>query len=200
MTSLTPPLSQKSIINMDLMVSPRLFYPLHPIDEHSTNAEPDGSTQQNQVLGEHFVPDQNQALPPSIPPHHASCQPQNMPPANNADAQAMAPALKRGKKAKTLRPEDWEPYKARVLELHSTQKKTLDEVRKIIEKEFGFVAKYAAFPQAKQNQGSNSADSITIQDTSVSDSNNPMGQGQERQVCRNVRYCQKTTTEEDPSE
>ncbi|KAF2490246.1 TPR-like protein [Lophium mytilinum] len=50
------------------------------------------------------------------------------------------PANPRKRKAPTLRADDWEPYKARVLELHITLKLPLPEVKKRIEYEFGFNA------------------------------------------------------------
>ena len=52
------------------------------------------------------------------------------------------PPKYRKKKAPTLRAKDWEPYKARVLELHDSQKLPLVKVKEMIEKEFGFTAEY----------------------------------------------------------
>ncbi|KAF2177735.1 hypothetical protein K469DRAFT_602421 [Zopfia rhizophila CBS 207.26] len=51
------------------------------------------------------------------------------------------PARPRKRKAPTLRAEDWEPYKDRILDLHTVQGLSLPEVRQIIEKEYGFQAK-----------------------------------------------------------
>jgi hypothetical protein len=61
---------------------------------------------------------------------------------NNADAQSMPPPLNpRKRKAPTLRDDDWEPVKERVIELHVTQDIPLDEVMDIVEEEFpGFRA------------------------------------------------------------
>jgi hypothetical protein len=56
--------------------------------------------------------------------------------------------LPRKKKAPTLRAGDWEPYKARIIELHITQKLPLPEVQKKIEEEFGFTAVYV-FPSCQ---------------------------------------------------
>ena len=57
------------------------------------------------------------------------------------DHHQMAPPVQtRKKKAPTLRAEAWEPYKARILELHIEQRRPLREVKQIIEEEFGFVA------------------------------------------------------------
>ncbi|KAH7255284.1 uncharacterized protein BKA55DRAFT_537697 [Fusarium redolens] len=128
---------------MDSLISSQyLFHALHPLGEPGVNAEPGGLTQQNQALIGHFAPAENHVFPPPILlHHHGSHQPQNVSAVNNFDAQSMAPPPKqRRKKAPTLRAKDWEPYKARVLELHDTQKKPLNEVREIIEKEFGFTA------------------------------------------------------------
>jgi hypothetical protein len=48
----------------------------------------------------------------------------------------------RKKKAPTLRAKDWEPYKARILDLHDTQNLPLETVKNMIENEFGFTAEY----------------------------------------------------------
>ncbi|KAF0644328.1 hypothetical protein FPSE5266_20048 [Fusarium pseudograminearum] len=50
------------------------------------------------------------------------------------------PPKRRKKKAPTLRAKDWEPYRARILELHDEQKLSLPRVKTIIEQEFEFVA------------------------------------------------------------
>lgn len=50
------------------------------------------------------------------------------------------PARPRKPKAPTLRESDWEPYKARVIELHIKEKRPLPEVRLTIQEEFGFTA------------------------------------------------------------
>jgi hypothetical protein len=50
------------------------------------------------------------------------------------------PAPSRKKKAPTLRASDWEPYKARIIELHIVQNLSIPNVRSIIEEEFGFKA------------------------------------------------------------
>ena len=49
------------------------------------------------------------------------------------------PAAKRRKpKAKTLRDKDWEPYKARIIELYSQLSMDLQSVQMIIKDEYGF--------------------------------------------------------------
>jgi hypothetical protein len=55
------------------------------------------------------------------------------------------PTRTRKRKAPTLRAEDWEPYKARIIELHIQQDLPLQEVKDAIQIEFGFEAKYAYF-------------------------------------------------------
>ncbi|WXC58018.1 hypothetical protein SNK03_003916 [Fusarium graminearum] len=50
------------------------------------------------------------------------------------------PPKRRKKKAPTLRANDWEPYKTRILELHDEQKVPLPKVKTMIEEEFGFTA------------------------------------------------------------
>ncbi|RFN46232.1 tpr-like protein [Fusarium flagelliforme] len=50
------------------------------------------------------------------------------------------PPKRRKKKAPTLRAKDWEPYKARILELHDARKLPLAKVKEMIEEEFGFTA------------------------------------------------------------
>jgi hypothetical protein len=56
---------------------------------------------------------------------------------NNDNVQSMAsPPKLRKRKAPTLRRDDWEPVKARVIELHITQKRPLPEVKEIVEGEF----------------------------------------------------------------
>lgn len=53
-------------------------------------------------------------------------------------------ARPRKRKAPTLRADDWEPYKKRILDLHIVQKLSLPKVRQIIEKEYSFKAEYVA--------------------------------------------------------
>ncbi|OCK87054.1 TPR-like protein [Cenococcum geophilum 1.58] len=50
------------------------------------------------------------------------------------------PTRPRKRKAPTLRASDWEPYKARIVELHIMEKRPLQEVREAIKMEFGFTA------------------------------------------------------------
>lgn len=50
------------------------------------------------------------------------------------------PRKSRKKKAPTLRDEDFEPFKDRILELYETQKLPLGKVKSMIEEEFGFTA------------------------------------------------------------
>lgn len=52
------------------------------------------------------------------------------------------PPKKRKRKAPTLHADVWDPYKSRILELHTSQGLSLKEVQKIIKAETGFSAKY----------------------------------------------------------
>jgi hypothetical protein len=54
------------------------------------------------------------------------------------------PARPRKRKAPTLRADDWEPYKKRILDLHAIQGLPLPKVRQMIEEEYGFKAEYVA--------------------------------------------------------
>jgi hypothetical protein len=59
------------------------------------------------------------------------------------------PNRPRKRKAATLRADDWEPYKKRILDLHIVQKNPLPKVRQIIEEEYGFKAEYVASIRAR---------------------------------------------------
>ncbi|KAH7406458.1 hypothetical protein DE146DRAFT_647548 [Phaeosphaeria sp. MPI-PUGE-AT-0046c] len=58
----------------------------------------------------------------------------------NASSPMGPPTQSRKRKAPTLREDDWEPCKARILDLHTTQKLSLSKVKQIIEDEYGFIA------------------------------------------------------------
>jgi hypothetical protein len=63
----------------------------------------------------------------------------------NISAPSMGPPAKpRKPKAPTLRAEAWEPFKARIIELHITKDLSLPKVKEIIEEETGFIAKYVS--------------------------------------------------------
>lgn len=53
-----------------------------------------------------------------------------------------SPIKSRKRKAPTLKADAWEPYKARVIELHINQGMPLQKVKEIIENEFNFTAEY----------------------------------------------------------
>ena len=53
-----------------------------------------------------------------------------------------APIKSRKRKAPTLKADAWEPYKARVIELHINQGMPLQKVKEIIDNEFNFTAEY----------------------------------------------------------
>jgi hypothetical protein len=60
---------------------------------------------------------------------------------NNAEVISVAPVAapppkKRKRKAPTLRSDDWEPVKSRIIELHITQNLPLPDVKRIVETEF----------------------------------------------------------------
>jgi hypothetical protein len=85
-------------------------------------------------------PDNHMALPPSLYTNDTGIQSHQLLSSNNTSAtnmQLMAPPPNRRKrKAPTLRSDDWEPVKARVIDLHITQKQPLPKVKQIIEEEF----------------------------------------------------------------
>lgn len=74
------------------------------------------------------------------------------------DAQTMPaipmgpPTKPRKRKAPTLRADAWEPYKARIVELHIQQGLPLREVKENITKEFGFTAKYVSLFKVEQGR------------------------------------------------
>jgi hypothetical protein len=61
---------------------------------------------------------------------------------STSSGQEALPTKLRKKKAPTLRRQDWEPVRARILELHDKEKKTVAQLRSIIDAEFGFKAEY----------------------------------------------------------
>jgi hypothetical protein len=81
--------------------------------------------------------------PPQAPPHN---RPQNVQsfkhPASTLQAPIGSPTKSRKRKAPTLRADDWEPYKDRIIELHHEGGLPLREVKDTIEREFGFIAEY----------------------------------------------------------
>jgi len=90
----------------------------------------------------------SRSFDPSPAPY--TSQPQNFPPPNetkDTTAPSMGPPTRtRKRKAPTLHADDWEPYKARIIELHIERDPPfpLRKVKDIIETEFGFVAEYAS--------------------------------------------------------
>ena len=94
---------------------------------------------------DHYISNSVDVLP--VP---STCPPSNAPPSSDQPdvlAPSMGPPTKtRKRKAPTLRAVDWEPYKARIIELHITQKPqlSLKEVKDTMEREFGFVAEYVS--------------------------------------------------------
>ncbi|WKT45107.1 Tetratricopeptide repeat [Fusarium oxysporum f. sp. vasinfectum] len=104
-----------------------------------------------QALGGQFIADQNHSYAPPGPAFDSFIQGhQNASAIDNMDGLGAAqitptpttdpPRKSRKKKAPTLRDEDWEPFKGRILELYETHKLPLEKVKTMIEEEFGFTA------------------------------------------------------------
>ncbi|KAJ4211317.1 hypothetical protein NW759_012519 [Fusarium solani] len=141
-------------INMDpSTTAPAFFRQLNPIEQqaygsHGVHPALDGSVSQWQAPYGQFMTDQNHVLHLlNLPQESLIHSPQNagsfgdIGDTRTMPATPMGPAPKRRKKkAPTLRAKAWEPYKARILELHVTQKLSLEKVKKKIEEEFGFTA------------------------------------------------------------
>lgn len=86
------------------------------------------------------------------------------------------PSKKRKRKVPTLRPDQWEPYKYRILELHVENGLPLKEVQRLIEVETGFSASTSmSAPSifAATYPGQRLTD--LLQSTSVQDTDQPMG-------------------------
>ncbi|KAM5511980.1 hypothetical protein FOXYSP1_06780 [Fusarium oxysporum f. sp. phaseoli] len=107
---------------------------------------------QEQALGGQFIADQNHSYAPPGPAFDSFIQGHQNASAINMDGLGAAqitptpttgpPRKNRKKKAPTLRDEDWEPFKDRILELYETHKLPLEKVKTMIEEEFGFTAQY----------------------------------------------------------
>lgn len=70
-------------------------------------------------------------------------QPASASAATTGPASSMGPPDRpRKRKAATLRADDWEPYKKRILDLHVEQKMPLHKVKELIEEKYGFKAEY----------------------------------------------------------
>ncbi|KAM0246840.1 hypothetical protein ACHAP5_004462 [Fusarium lateritium] len=92
-----------------------------------------------------FMEDQNHILQSRRVPQDSLIQaPQDMESLVDFDGSLVSsmgpPPKHRKKKAPTRRAKDWEPYKARILDLHDTQNLPLETVKNMIETEFGFTA------------------------------------------------------------
>ncbi|KAJ4329557.1 hypothetical protein N0V87_010753 [Didymella glomerata] len=69
--------------------------------------------------------------------HAGTSQPSSASAAHAGPASSMGPPDRpRKRKAATLRADDWEPYKKRILDLHIEQKRPLPEVKQMIEEEY----------------------------------------------------------------
>uniref|UniRef100_A0A0D2XLU3 Clr5 domain-containing protein n=1 Tax=Fusarium oxysporum (strain Fo5176) TaxID=660025 RepID=A0A0D2XLU3_FUSOF len=104
-----------------------------------------------QALGGQFIADQNHSYAPPDPTFDSFIQGlHDTSSTGNMDVLGAAqitptpttgpPRKSRKKKAPTLRDEDWEPFKDRILELYETHKLPLEKVKTMIEDEFGFTA------------------------------------------------------------
>ncbi|KAF5534808.1 kinesin light chain 2 [Fusarium phyllophilum] len=105
-----------------------------------------------QPLDQQFITDQNHSFAPLDPANDSFIQGlQDSFSMDNIDGLGAAaqitptpttgpPRKSRKKKAPTLRDEDFEPFKDRILELYETQKLSLQKVKTVIEEEFGFTA------------------------------------------------------------
>ncbi|KAF2787012.1 hypothetical protein K505DRAFT_134338, partial [Melanomma pulvis-pyrius CBS 109.77] len=96
-------------------------------------------TPQMQLQGGYFTIGPSE-LPPAFSIHeYRDAESESY--AQTTPAIPMGPPIRpRKRKAPTLHASAWEPYKARIVELHNTQGLPLKEVKEHIENEFGFVA------------------------------------------------------------
>jgi len=115
------------------------------------------SALQIQPLDGHLTPGQTN-IPHSFYPSpalhiHAPHIVESFGDARTIPAIPMGPPTKpRKRKAPTLRADAWEPYKARIIELHIQQGLPLREVRENIIKEFGFTAEYVSLFKVEQGR------------------------------------------------
>lgn len=120
------------------------LYGPYGIDQTLQTQLPDGqfATTQNPALQQFSLP----TLHHSYTQHDADFASDSQP----ASAAPMGPPDRpRKRKAPTLRADNWEPYKKRILDLHITQNLPLPKVRQMIEEEYGFKAEYVACVRAR---------------------------------------------------
>ena len=116
-----------------------------------------GSALQMQPLDGQLTPGQTH-VPHSFHPSpafhiHAPHIEESFGDAQTMPAIPMGPPTKpRKRKAPTLRADAWEPYKARIVELHIQQGLPLREVRENIMKEFSFNAEYVSLFKVEQGE------------------------------------------------
>jgi hypothetical protein len=128
-------------MNLQATNTPGFFIGVNPTDQPPESSESLHSTQQQ------FMTDQNHILySPDISQDSLIVTPQNMVSLGDFGGSLVSPMARlpkpRKKKAPTRRAKDWEPYKARILDLHDTQNLSLKTVKNMIENEFGFTAEY----------------------------------------------------------
>jgi hypothetical protein len=64
------------------------------------------------------------------------------------------PPRPRKRKAATLREDDWEPFKNRILELHIEEGMPLPKVKRKIEEQYGFIAEYVSPTEIRPSESS----------------------------------------------
>ena len=124
-----------SIVNMSYFEDNQL------IDSYQLNSSHQNMSNDAFEFSDYLLSPENPA-----PRLTQSRTPDQQAPGKIATTSMRPPSKPRKPKAPTLRTYDWEPYKARILELYDDQKLSLREVKETIEREFEFTAEYAEFP------------------------------------------------------
>jgi hypothetical protein len=123
---------------------------------------------------------------------------------DNAQSEFAAPAASMGppsqprkKKAMTLRANDWEPYRERILQLHVEEKVPLLKAKKMIEDEHGFKAEYVAPAHRRQTEPSDVLLTQARQQVAaISNTYQSVGKGQECKAERDASDCEEAPEEE----
>lgn len=130
---------------------------------------------QAQIPGGHFATTQNHAPPPSslatVLPSHVQYDAAFIGNSQSGSAAPVGPASPMGPparprklrkpKAPTLRAQDWEPYKERILKLHIEDNLPLQKVMQTMENEYGFKAEYVPPTDRRQRQSQDVTDTDT---------------------------------------
>lgn len=137
-------------VQTDLSHPMQSHYVAHQAYEPYSIQVPPDLVLQTQPQGSHLTAGQSYVpysfnLSPALhvhPPYstgHFNNAPQTIP------STPMGPPTRpRKRKAPTLRADAWEPHKARIIELHITQKLPLRKVKEIMKEQHGFTAEYVA--------------------------------------------------------